>query len=97
MSKEFNQRTFNTVHKEPRDYGEGNYYIVSNKYTTDEAAKIINEWEEMLTGAKADFKPEDITDMKMFVSNKNDDGVDDWCVNNWSDEKPVAWGIGYSL
>lgn len=94
--KEFNQKTFNADHKEPRDYGEGDYYVVSDEYTAEQAAKIIGDWETDLTGEKHEYEPDDISEMNMFYSDQNDDRVVDWCVNNWSTEKPVAIGIGIS-
>jgi hypothetical protein len=93
---EFDQKTFNEDHKEPRDYGEGDYYIISDTYTPEEAARIIGKWESDLTGETHTYKASDISGMNMYVSNKNDDGIDDWCVNNWTNEPPVAVGIGIS-
>lgn len=94
MSKVFNQETFNEDHAEPRDYGEGDYYVVGLQFTDEEAAKMIGEWESMLTGEEHIYSANQITDMLMMVSNKNDDGVDDWCVDNWHDGPAIAWGKG---
>lgn len=95
--KKFNQESFDKDHAEPRDYGEGDYYIVADTLSDEEAAKLIGHWESDLTGEECKYKADDIVAMKMFVSNKNDDGVDNWCVNNFSDEEPTAWGKGISL
>lgn len=94
--KLWDQDRFNNDHKEPVEYGEGDYTIIGNQYTDQEAADKINAFIEMLTGDPATYTADDISPMAMYVNDKNDDGEDWWYVHNVSDEKPFALGKGVS-
>lgn len=89
MSK-WTQKQFNKDHAEPREYGEGDAYIIGNQYTDAEAAKLICDFEETLTGDRPNFTSEDITTIGIVVG-KNDDGEDDWCYS-LKTTQPVAQG-----
>jgi hypothetical protein len=88
------QKQFNLDHAEPREYGEGDMYVLADNYTDEEAAKLINEFEEQLTGDLPTYGPEDIQDLPI-VKGKNEDGEADWCVKQAADSKDiVAWAKG---
>lgn len=89
----FTQNQFNTDHAEPREYGEGDYYVVGDNYSDEKAAQVIGQWETDLTGEEHKYTAADITVMKMFVG-RNEDSEEDWVLNNWEDKLPVAWGKG---
>lgn len=90
----FTQDDFNGEHTEPREYGEGDYYVVGDQYSDQEAAEMIGAWETDLTGDPHLYAAEDIQDFKMFVTNKGDSGESEWALNDFSDDEPLAWGKG---
>ena len=89
------QNDFNKSHNQPIEYGEGDYYIVSPEYSEDKAAKIINDWEENLTGERPKYTADDICDFGLAWRKGGDDNEWGYCIVR--DDTAEYHGIGVAL
>ena len=91
---DFSQEDFNLKHVEPAEYGEGDYCVVGDQYTEEQARKKISDFVTMLTGEPVTnyYDIDGLGKIGIGIGT-NEDGEPDYVVNPKNGAPYQGWGV----